>query len=114
MICEALSAGTAIPGWAREALPGLPAIMAHSDEIASRLDHGSIDAVEAAVLRGREGETFDAVVISVRPTGGGGVVQLTDPAVTAECVGDLVPGTAVRVTLTTADIPSRTVSFTLA
>lgn len=114
VVCEALSAGTAVPQWARDALPTLPAIMAHSDEIASRLDHGSIDAVEAAVLRGREGETFDAVVISVRPTGGGGVVQLSAPAVTAECVGDVVAGTAVRVTLTRADIPSHTVSFTLA
>ncbi|MCU1414527.1 MAG: ribonuclease [Microbacteriaceae bacterium] len=114
VVCEALSAGTALPQWARDALPTLPAIMAHSDEIASRLDHGSIDAVEAAVLRGREGETFDAVVISVRPTGGGGVVQLSAPAVTAECVGDVVAGTAVRVTLTRADIPSHTVSFTLA
>ncbi|MES2171739.1 MAG: RNB domain-containing ribonuclease, partial [Actinomycetota bacterium] len=114
VVCEALSAGTPIPQWAREALPSLPGIMAHSDEIASRLDHGSIDAVEAAILRGREGEVFDAVVISVRPAGGGGVVQITDPAVTAECVGDLVAGTAVRVRLASADIPSHTVSFTLA
>lgn len=114
VICEALSAGTPVPVWAREALPTLPGIMAHSDEIASRLDHSAIDAVEAAVLRGRTGETFDAVVISTRPKGGGGVVQLADPAVTAECVGDLVAGTRVRVRLTAADIPSHTVSFTLA
>ena len=114
VVCEALSAGQPVPQWARDALPTLPGIMAHSDEIASRLDHASIDAVEAAVLRGREGETFDAVVISTRPKGGGGVVQLADPAVTAECTGDLVAGTSVRVTLATADIPSRTVAFTLA
>ncbi len=114
VVCEALSAGLPVPAWAREALPSLPAVMARSDEIASRLDHGSIDAVEAAVLRGREGETFDAVVISTRPTGGGGVVQLGDPAVTAECTGDLLDGTSVRVALVTADIPSRSVAFRLA
>lgn len=114
VICEALSAGVPVPQWARDALPTLPGIMAHSDEIASRLDHGSIDAVEAAVLRGREGEGFDAVVISTRPKGGGGVVQLVEPAVTAECMGELVAGTSVRVKLVTADIPSRTVMFRLA
>ena len=29
VICEALSNGTEVPAWAREALPSLPAIMAH-------------------------------------------------------------------------------------
>ncbi len=66
------------------------------------------------MLRGRESERFDAVVISTRPTGTGGVVQLTDPPVTAECVGDPTAGTAVGVTLTTANIARRTVAFTLA
>lgn len=111
VICEALSAGTPVPEWAREALPTLPGIMAHSDEIASRLDHATVDAVEAAVLRGRVGDLFDAVVISTRPKGGGGVVQLADPAVSAECVGDLLAGTSVTVKLTAADIPSHTVLF---
>ncbi len=113
VLCEALSSGAPVPDWVREALPTLPAIMARSDETASRLDHGSIDAVEAAVLSGRVGEQFDATVISARANGGG-TVQLADPAVTADCTGDVVAGTRVRVVLEVADIPTRTVRFRLA
>ena len=75
---EALVAGHPVPSWVRNALPSLPAIMSASDAGASRLDRESIDAVEAAVLRGREGEVFDATVISTRkgwrshPTGAPG------------------------------------------
>jgi exoribonuclease R len=107
--CEALCAGHRVPPWVRDALPSLPAIMSASDGIASRLDRGSIDAVEAAVLRGRVGEVFDATVISAR--NGGGVIQLVEPAVAAECTGQLEAGSRVRATLVTADIPTSTVRF---
>ena len=113
VLCEALSAGAEVPAWVREALPTLPAIMAKSDDTASRLDHGSIDAVEAAVLSGRVGERFDATVISARANGGG-TVQLADPAVTANCTGVVVAGTSVSVVLETADIATRTVRFRVA
>ncbi len=107
--CEALAAGDPVPSWVRAALPTLPKLMGASDAIASRLDRGTIDAVEAAVLRGRVGERFDATVISTRT--GGGVIQLADPAVSADCIGELEAGTRVRATLLTADIPTTTVSF---
>ena len=113
VLCEALAAGSDVPGWVRDALPTLPAIMARSDDTASRLDHGSIDAVEAAVLAGRVGEEFEATVISARANGGG-TVQLADPAVTADCTGAIVAGTRVRVALEVADIATRTVRFRLA
>ena len=109
--CEALVAGHPVPSWVRDALPSLPAIMSASDGIASRLDRGVIDAVEAAVLRGRVGEVFDATVISARQ--GGGMIQLVDPAVAAECTGQLEAGSRVRATLVTADIPTSTVRFTV-
>ena len=109
VICEALVGGHPVPQWVRNALPSLPAIMADSDAIASRLDRAFSTAVDAAVLRGREGEVFDAVVISARM--GGGTVQLLDPAVAAECSGVLTVGSRVRVTLMTADIPTSTVRF---
>ena len=85
--------------------------MSASDGIASRLARGSIDAVEAAVLRGRVGEVFDATVISARK--GGGVIQLVYPAVAAECTGELTAGSRVRATLVTADIPTSTVRFSV-
>jgi exoribonuclease R len=109
--CEALVAGHPVPSWVRDALPSLPAIMSASDGIASRLARGSIDAVEAAVLRGRVGEVFDATVISARK--GGGVIQLVNPAVAAECTGELTAGSRVRATLVTADIPTSTVRFSV-
>jgi exoribonuclease R len=107
--CEALVAGHPVPSWVRNALPSLPAIMSASDAVASRLDRGSIDAVEAAVLRGREGEVFDATVISARK--GRGVIQLVHPAVAAECTGPRTVGRRVRVSQVTADIPTSSVRF---
>ncbi|MCU1524135.1 MAG: ribonuclease [Microbacteriaceae bacterium] len=109
IVCDAICAGTPIPDWVREALPALPGIMARSDDISSRLDHGAIDAVEAAILRDRVGDTFDATVISAHAKGG--VIQLADPAVTADCDGALEPGTVVRATLVTADVTKRMLLF---
>lgn len=110
--CEALSAGTPVPGWVRDALPTLPAIMASSGGTASRLDRACIDAVETAVLAGKVGQVFEATVISVHK--GGGILQLTDPAVTADCQGDLEAGAVVRATLVTADVATSTLQFRVA
>ena len=109
--CEALVAGKPVPDWVREALPTLPKIMGRSDGVASRLEHASVDAIEAALLSTRVGETFDATVISAKETGG--VIQLTDPVVTANVEGAVVPGETVRATLVTADIASGTTLFRL-
>ena len=46
VICEALSNGGEVPGWAREALPLLPGIMAGSDQLASRMERLALDTVE--------------------------------------------------------------------
>ena len=107
--CEALVAGRPVPDWVREALPTLPKIMGRSDGVASRLEHASVDAIEAALLSNRVGQTFDAVVISVKESGG--VVQLTDPVVTAAIEGTVVAGETVHATLVTADIESGTTLF---
>ncbi|HEY9497409.1 MAG TPA: RNB domain-containing ribonuclease [Terrimesophilobacter sp.] len=108
-VCEALANGREIPGWARRALPGLPAIMAASDGLAGRLDRAAIGAVEAAVLSTRIGETFSATVLAL--TNGGGSIQLDDLAVTANCEGAMVAGDAVTVRLVTADVATGTVLF---
>ena len=109
VVCEALCSGAPVPDWVRKALPTLPAIMGSPDGVASRLDRGAISAVEAAVLSTRVGEEFTATVISVRE--GGGVIQLADPPVTAECDGVLQAGAVVRVTLLSAEIETGTVRF---
>jgi hypothetical protein len=58
------------------------------------------------------GQVFGAVVVEV--DGDGGTVQLTDPAVTARCVGDGLPlGERVDVRLVLADVGARQVRFEL-
>jgi exoribonuclease R len=112
VVCEAIAAGSEIPAWAREALPTLPELMAHSSGVTNQFEHRAIDAVEAAVLSTRVGDVFDATVISLSKTGG--QIQLTEPAVTAHCNGALVDGSVIRAKLTRADIPSGQVVFDLA
>ena len=79
--CLAACAGTPVPDWVRAALPDLPAAMTAGAQRAGRVERGVVDLVEAAILAGREGERFDAVVIE------DGVVQLRDPAVRGRLVG---------------------------
>ena len=137
VICEALSNGTAVPDWAREALPSLPAIMATSDQLAGKLERLALDTIEAALLVNHVGQEFNAVVISgskktangkngngKTPNGNGGakagngngpsgIVQIAEPAVTARCPGELEPGTEVRVRIVSADIATREVRLEL-
>src|SRR5690606_16492407 len=62
-ICLAATAGRDVPGWAREALPGLPDVMAESGRRARSADRIVIDRVEAWLLAGRVGEVFDVAVV---------------------------------------------------
>lgn len=109
-ICEAISAGTEVPQWTREALPSLPEVMAASDKVASAVERGCADAVEAAALEDRVGEVFDAMVVDQREKGRA-VVQLDEPAVLANATGDHDLGTRVKVKLTEASISTSTVRF---
>ena len=126
-VCLALTAGLAVPEWAREALPKLPKVMSGTDRVASAAARGAVDLTEAVLLQDRVGETFDAAVLDVdspRRTApapanpgeparqSGGTVALDDPPVRARCTGDLPLGERVRVTLVTADPVKRTVLFT--
>jgi exoribonuclease R len=113
-----------VPGWVREALPGLASVMAASDQQAGRLERACTDAVEAAVLAHRVGDTFEAVVVDVDgradvgqvgkvpDSGAGGVVQLTEPPVLAPVTGDVQLGATLRVRLAAADVDQRRVEFT--
>ena len=107
--CLAACAGTRVPDWVRAALPGLPAAMTAGASRAGRVERGVVDLVEAAILEGREGERFDAVVIE------DGVVQLRDPAVRGRLAdGGPPPGREVSVRLEKADPATRTVLFAAA
>lgn len=113
-VCVALCAGTEVPAWAREALPGLPATMQRSGQKASAYERGVLDLVEAGVLHDRVGEVMDAVVVDVderRPERGRIVVP--GPAVEARVEGErpLPLGQDLRVRLVEADVAQRRVLF---
>ena len=110
-VCAAVSAGEEVPGWAREALPGLPDIMKASGQLGNAVNRACVDATEAAVLRGRIGQDFDAVV--VERTDKGAEVQLLEPAVVADAQGPGAIGSAVTARLTKADVATSTVRFQL-
>lgn len=103
VVCDALANGREVPGWARESLPALPALMARSSQRAAQLDAGALDRVEAALLAGHEGEVFEGVALTLR--GDGVRVQLTTPPVEAKVTGlDATPGSTVRLRLVSASI----------
>jgi exoribonuclease R len=113
-VCLAVSAGAAVPDWARSALPTLPDTMNESGRRAHQYEGGIVSAVEAAVLEHSVGQTFDAVVVDVDEDEEAGTVQLREPAVTARCRGkDLPLGEPVEVRLEVADVRQRLVRFEL-
>jgi exoribonuclease R len=112
-VCLALAAGGEPAPELRAALPELPGLMAASDRRTRDVERAAVDAAEAWLLRGREGQTFSAVVVDAED--GRGTVVLDDLAVRGRCTGEgLAPGTRVRVRLEGADPVTRTVRFEVA
>ncbi|GAA3894322.1 RNB domain-containing ribonuclease [Leifsonia kafniensis] len=123
VLCAAICANEPVPQWVSDALTELPGLMTSSDQKEGALSRAAIDAVEAAVLSRRVGEVFTATVISAgtgssgSATAGNGAangrgrIQLTDPAVTARCTGNLTAGTVISVRLVEATIETGIVSF---
>lgn len=109
VICEALSAGEPVPAWARQALPELPSAMSRSSQLAGQVDSRALNVVEAAVLAGREGEVFEATVLSSQDSYG--TVQLVEPPVVARCDGFLKPGATISATLESVSVAKGTVLF---
>ena len=115
-VCLALCGGTEVPAWVLAALPGLPKTLQSSGQRSHQYEAAILDLVEAGVLQHRVGEEFPAVVVDVdEKDPHRGVVTLADPDVEARvvCSRPLPLGTDVRVRLTTADVESRTVEFSL-
>ncbi|MFA7763117.1 RNB domain-containing ribonuclease [Streptomyces sp. NRRL S-448] len=106
-LCVAAVAGTEPPPWALAALPALPDEMAEGSRLANTVERESVDLVEAAVLKDRVGETFEATVIDVKDREPlVGTVHLEDPAVVGRVRSttlELPLGDRIRVRLTEAD-----------
>jgi exoribonuclease R len=111
-VCLAIAAGREPPDWLRAALPALPETMAASEVLVGRVDRACVDRTEAALLTGRVGEEFDAVVLRpAEPDGAAGEVYVPDPPALARCTGQLTAGALVRVRLTEADPVSGRIEF---
>ncbi|MGH3519881.1 MAG: RNB domain-containing ribonuclease [Haloechinothrix sp.] len=109
-VCLAVSADTEVPGWARAALPDLPALMGASDTVAAKVERACLDQVESWVLKDRVGQEFDAVVLRAEDTKA--EVLLTDPPVLAKCSGEnMQEGKHVAIRLVQVDDVARTVTF---
>ncbi len=123
-ICRCICTGEDMPEWVEDGLGRLPVEMAASAKVAGQYERGALDAVEALVLAGREGEAFDGVVVDVlrrrvksvaaEDSRGLGKVMIREPAIQATIVGDpLVRGTKVSAVLRRAEISTSTVEFRL-
>ncbi|MEU8982667.1 RNB domain-containing ribonuclease [Streptomyces sp. NPDC048309] len=114
-ICLAAVADEAPPEWVLAALDGLPKEMADGSRRAGTVERECVDIVEAALLKDRVGDLFEACVVDVQehePTVG--TVQLESPAVFARITGGTTPlplGERLRVRLTQADPASAKVQF---
>ncbi|MFJ4908557.1 RNB domain-containing ribonuclease [Streptomyces sp. NPDC093249] len=114
-LCVAAVAGDEPPEWVRAALPALPGEMATGARRANAVERESVDIVEAALLRERVGEIFDAYVIDVKEREPAvGTVHLDDPAIVARIEGGtagLPLGEWLRVRLAEADPGTAKVLF---
>jgi len=110
VVCEAVGRGAAVPDGVRAALPLLADLMRDSDRRARAAERACADATEAAVLRGREGESFGAIVVD--HTDKGMQVQLLDLPVIARVTGRRAAlGAQVSVRLDLADVRAGDVAF---
>lgn len=111
-ICEAEANGREVPQWAADSLGELPGTMQRTGTLASRLDSGAVDRIEAAVLTSRIGDALDAAVVA--ETKAGCRVQIIDPFVTAHVPQQATAGTEVRVRVVSTDIAAGGVELELA
>ncbi|MYV92385.1 RNB domain-containing ribonuclease [Streptomyces sp. SID1034] len=113
-LCLAAVAGQDPPDWVAAALDELPKEMAQGTSRANTVERECVDIVEAALLKDRVGELFEATVVDVKEGQPAvGTVHLTDPAVVAriEGGGNLPLGERLRVRLTQADPGTAKVVF---
>jgi exoribonuclease R len=102
--------GRALPETITAAFERLPPVMAKADARDGQLDRAVIDLAETAVLAGREGQLFDAIVIDVADNGAR--IQLCEvPVVARVAAAGILPGTRLKVRLDAADPVRRSLTF---
>lgn len=107
----ALGSGQSIPEVVVEAFDRLPEPMEKAESLGHNIDRAVIDLAEAAVLNGRVGETFAAVVTDTDDRGAR--IQLSDlPIVARVDAKGVQPGDELRVKLTEANPAKRSITFT--
>jgi exoribonuclease R len=110
-ICAAVTAGTAVPEWVREALDALPGEMADSDRRAGVYQGACLNLMEAAALGPLVGQDFTGVVVAVGDDGVGDLV-VPEPAVQGAVTGaDLPLGAEITARLVEASIERRRITF---
>lgn len=106
----AVANGRPIPGAITAAFEALPKVMARADAHGAQIERAVVDLAEAVMLRGREGEAFEAVVTDEDERGVR--IQLCGLPVVARVVAHKVePGDRLRVTLVAADPANRSLTF---
>ncbi|MFZ1274489.1 MAG: hypothetical protein WA969_16705 [Candidatus Microthrix parvicella] len=98
-----------VPAWVLDQLDDLPQILNDANRRAASVDRAVIDLLEAAELASQIGAEFSAVVLSHARDGLR--VQVTDPPVIADAIGEANDGDTVRVRLSDADPMKRLTRF---
>ena len=107
----AVTNGLPVPAVVSEAFARLPAVMDKAQARSGQVERAVIDLAETAMLSGREGENFAAVITDIGENGAR--FQLCDlPVVARTTAHDVVPGAAIRVRLDQADPIKRSLAFT--
>jgi exoribonuclease R len=106
----AIANGQPVPQAITDAFARLPKVMGRADARASQINHAAIDLAEAVMLKGREGDTFKAVVTDV---GDQRVrVQLSDiPVVANVKASGVSQGDGLTLKLVSADPDQRSIVF---
>lgn len=106
----AIANGQPVPDAVSEAFTRLPAVMARADVRDGQISRAVIDLAEAAMLEGREGQLFDAVVIDLDERGAR--IQFKDlPVLARTDANNVEPGSEIRVVLAEADPDRRALAF---
>ena len=114
VVCEAIANDRPVPAWALDSLQEVPGYMRASAGLAGRAGAAALDRVEAALVRDRVGEEFDAVVVETQQASAR--VQFLDPPITARCPDPgavLRAGTVTRVRVLGADVARGTIALEL-
>ena len=106
----ALANGRPVPEEISAAFARLPVTMQRAEARAGQVERAVVDLAEVALLAGREGEVFEAVVTDLGEAGAR--IQLcAAPVVARTAANEVVPGDRIRVRLEAADPARRLLRF---